>query len=51
MDLFEKGSFGYMIYDTPFILTEGFYGVKKKMKKLLAETDPVVQEEFEKIIF
>lgn len=39
VDLYERGSFGHMIYDSPRILREGFRGVKRQIAEKLAAAD------------
>lgn len=51
LDLFERGSFGHMLYDIPRILKEGLQAIKKEVRLLWQQADISDPEQIEKIHF
>ncbi|MDI6606751.1 MAG: pyruvate formate lyase family protein, partial [Candidatus Omnitrophota bacterium] len=51
VDLYERGSFGHMIYDIPGVLSRGFRGIKEEALARIAAADASVPEDFSKMIF
>ena len=51
VDLYERGSYGHMVYDTPRILREGLKGIKKDIAANLATADPADPHQITKIHF
>lgn len=51
VDLYERGSFGHMIYDSPRILREGLRAIKAEVADHLAQTDLVDPEQIGRIHF
>jgi formate C-acetyltransferase len=51
VDLFERGSFGHMIYDSPSILKNGLREVRNQIAAHLAEADPADPNQIKRIIF
>lgn len=51
VDLYERGSFGHMVYDSPYILKHGFSRVKSEAEKNISQADFSRPEEMKKIIF
>ena len=49
VDLFERGSFGHTLYNTPKILKYGFSQVKQEALDQIKNADESVPEEFKKI--
>ena len=49
VDLFERGSFGHIVYNTPAILEYGFAKVKEEALEHIKNADESIPEEFKKI--
>lgn len=49
VDLFERGSFGHTVYNTPAILKYGFVKVKEEALEHIRNADESIPEEFKKI--
>ena len=51
LDLFERGSFGHMIYDSPSILKKGLAGVRQEIAARTAESEPAEPKQMRQLIF
>ena len=51
VDLFERGSFGHMIYDSPSILKNGLREIRKQIADKLAEAEAAAPNQIKHIIF
>ncbi|SBW07758.1 Pyruvate formate-lyase [uncultured delta proteobacterium] len=51
VDLYERGSFGHLVYDTPMVLRKGFAGIAEEARRHLASVDESRPDQFQRSLF
>lgn len=51
VDLFERGSFGHLVYDTPMVLKKGFKGIAQEAARNEAQADSTDPNQFQQVLF
>lgn len=51
VDLYERGSFGHMVYDTPMVLRKGFGGIKAEVDAKIAAADVSQPDQYQQVTF